>query len=370
MQEIREQHELRERVVAHEPGLDPEHFLRERYIENEPRRRLLAPYYALKPLMPRKLQLALRRQHARHRAQTEFPRWPIEDVLVRHQETEFSRRIEANDGEPVPFVNFWPGNRRFAFVLTHDVEGTAGIENIARVRDVERAHGIVSSWNFVAEDYPIPDGMFDDLRADGCEIGLHGLHHDWKLFSSEEQFEGSLPSIHRYLDTWGAVGFRSPVTYRNADWMPRLGTLYDSSFPDTDPFEPQPGGCCSIFPFFLDDMVELPITLVQDHTMWEILREPGIDLWIDKARWIREHHGLVNVIVHPDYLLSEERLGLYYRFLEWLTSFDDGWHALPCDVARWWKARADMEVGALGGNGWDATVAWARLEGGNVVYGR
>ena len=73
---------------------------------------------------------------------------------------------------------------------------------------------------------------------------------------------------------------RVPVAgdHRNADWMPELGCLYDSSFPDTYPFEPQAGGCCSIFPFFLGDLVELPITLVQDHTMWEILRHDAMDL--------------------------------------------------------------------------------------------
>jgi len=120
-------------------------------------------------------------------------------------------------------------------------------------------------------------------------------------------------------------------------------------------------------------MVELPITLVQDHTMWEILREPGIDLWLDKASWIREQHGLVNVIVHPDYLLSEERLALYFRFLEWLGRFQDGWHALPRDVALWWKARAAMDVSPDGllvenATGWDATVAHARLDGPRVIY--
>jgi peptidoglycan/xylan/chitin deacetylase (PgdA/CDA1 family) len=335
---------------------------------------LAGPYYALKPLMPRWVQLTLRRQHARRRARREFPSWPVEDVLLRHQEGGFRDQIRAGGGEPVPFVNFWPERQRFAFVLTHDVEGPRGIENIPRVREVERAHGMVSSWNFVAEDYPIPDGLFDELRADGCEVGLHGLHHDWKLFSSEKSFEEALPALRNKLEEWGAVGFRSPATYRNAEWMPRIGALYDSSFPDTDPFEPQPGGCCSIFPYLIDDLVELPITLVQDHTMWEILREPGIDLWVEKGGWIREHHGLVNVIVHPDYLLSEERLGLYFGFLEWLSKFDDGWHALPCDVALWWKARDGMEVDASGSavqgaEGWDASVAWAREdEAGRVLY--
>ena len=119
---------------------------------------------------------------------------------------------------------------------------------------------------------PDPGRHLRHIRAKGCEIGLHGIKHDCKLFESRASFEAELPKIHRYLREWQAVGFRSPATHRNADWMPELGCLYDSSFPDTDPFEPQGGGCCSIFPFFLGDLVELPITLVQDHTMLEILR--------------------------------------------------------------------------------------------------
>jgi hypothetical protein len=353
-------------------GFDPNHYLHERYADPGIER-LAGVYYRLKPLLPRPLQLALRRRFARRRAQTEFPHWPAEDILVRHQEESFRRAIDASGGDGVPFVNFWPGGHRFAYVITHDVEGPEGIANIERVRKVERAHGVVSSWNFVAEDYSIPNGLFEKLRADGCEIGLHGIHHDRRLWRSEETFERALPTIHRYLAEWQAVGWRSPVTYRNAEWMPRLGVLYDSSFPDTDPFEPQAGGCCSIFPYFIDDIVELPITLVQDHTMWEILRRPGVDLWVEKAEWIRDNHGMVNLDAHPDYLIDQDRLDLYDEFLGWLTRLEGGWHALPRDVASWWKDRAKMEADpdvdhVIGAGDWDATVAHARAVGDRVVY--
>jgi hypothetical protein len=346
----------------HDAGLDPEHYLRERYA-SEGIARAARAYYLVKPLLPRSVQIAIRRRHARVRARREFPQWPIEDVLVRHQEESFRSAIRASDGDSVPFVNFWPDGHRFAFVLTHDVEGPAGIENIERVRKVERAHGVVSSWNFVAEDYKIPAGLFEKLRADGCEIGLHGIHHDRRLWRSEKTFERTLPTIRRYLAEWQAVGWRSPVTYRNADWMPRLGVLYDSSFPDTDPFEPQAGGCCSIFPFFIDDMVELPITLVQDHTMWELLQRPGIDLWLKKSEWIRENHGLVNADVHPDYLIEQDKLDLYDEFLGWLTRQEGGWHGLPRDVASWWKDREKLQADADG-----ATIAHAREVDGRIVY--
>lgn len=367
-------HELRTDASAQidlgHSGFDPEHYLRERYA-TQGIARLAGPYYLIKPLLPRSVQIALRRRLAQRRAGREFPRWPTEDLLVRHQEEAFREAIRANGADSVPFVNFWPGGHRFAFVLTHDVEGPDGVANIERVRKVERKHGLVSSWNFVAEDYAIPNGLFEKLRADGCEIGLHGIHHNRKLWRNEKTFARTLPKIHSYLAEWQAVGWRSPVTYRNADWMPRLGVLYDSSFPDTDPFEPQAGGCCSIFPFFLGDMVELPITLVQDHTMWELLQHPGIDLWLEKAAWISDRHGLVNLDTHPDYLIEPERLDLYDQFLGWLTKREGGWHALPRDAASWWKDRASMEtdgVGVTGAGDWDATVAHAREDGDRIVY--
>ena len=119
--------------------------------------------------------------------------------------------------------------------------------------------------------------------------------------------------------------------------------------------------------------MELPITLVQDHTMWEILRRPGIDLWLEKSQWIRDNHGLVNADVHPDYLIRQDRLDLYDEFLGWLTKLDGGWHGLPRDVASWWKDRARMQAeadgdGVIGANGWDATVAYAREVGDRIVY--
>jgi glycosyltransferase involved in cell wall biosynthesis len=361
-------------ATADEPPGD-EHFLRERYQRTRRRSPVMRAYYAVKPVLPRRLQLAARRRYALLQARRAFPAWPVEPLLVERRDADLRRRLaDAPDGR-VPLVNFWPEGRRYAFVLTHDVEGPAGIANIERVREVERRHGFVSSWNFVAEWYPIPDGLFARLRADGCEIGLHGIRHDARLFRDRAAFVRELPAIRRYAADWGAVGFRSPATHRNGEWMDELPVLYDSSFPDTDPFEPQSGGCCSIMPFRFGDVVELPITLVQDHTLWEVLREPGIQSWLDKSRWIMRHHGLINVIVHPDYVLDSARLALYDRFLTFLAAQPGGWHALPRDVARWWRQREDLELltGAdgevrIGGaSDFAATVAVAVERDGEVV---
>jgi hypothetical protein len=363
-------------------ALDPNTYLRERYEDGRVRGVALRGFYAVKPLLPRRLQLAARRLYARRQGQRPFPAWPIEPLLVDHRNEQLRRRLRTSHEDRVPLVNYWPDARRFAVVVTHDVETSAGVANVGALLDLERRHDIVSSWNFVAEDYPIPAGTFERIRAAGGEIGLHGVTHDGKLFGDRRTFDAELARIHGYLRDWDVVGFRSPGTRRNADWMPELGCLYDSSFPDTDPFEPQPGGCCSILPYFLGDLVELPITLPQDHTLWEILRVRTIDVWRKKSDWLISQNGLINVIIHPDYVSSPERLALYDQLLGYLRrrlDRDYGWHALPRDIASWWKTRDALQIGDSNGttrierdsilNGFveRATVAWAYERNGAIA---
>jgi peptidoglycan/xylan/chitin deacetylase (PgdA/CDA1 family) len=327
---------------------DEAYYQEERYVRPPRSRRLLPLFYRAKPLIPRRAQMAARRamarrQRSRHEIQGCFPRWPIEPIIDLQRETLLRERVRRSPDGRVPVLGAWPGGHRYAWTLTHDVEGPKGLANVPRLLELERRHGVVSAWFLVADDYPIDDAVTAAIRAAGGEIGLHGLHHDGSLFQDREHFEAQLPRIHERLRAWDAVGFRSPATHRNADWMPELGAEYDSSFPDTHPFDAQPGGCCSIFPYFLGDMVELPITLPQDHTLFELLGEHDIALWRRKVAYIATCGGLVTVLVHPDYALTDERLRHYDELLALLCGREGGWHALPRDIASWWRRRAELE---------------------------
>jgi peptidoglycan/xylan/chitin deacetylase (PgdA/CDA1 family) len=316
-----------------------------------------------------------RRLLRRHLVEGRFPRWPIEPVLVARREAALRERLRDSGGERVPLLGLWPDGHSFAYVLTHDVEGPRGLAQVEPLLEIEARHGMVSAWFLVAEDYPVETALLDRIRGAGCEVGLHGLHHDGRLFESRERFERQLPGIHGYLRDWGAEGFRSPAAHRHAGWMPELGSSYDSSFHDTDPFDAQPGGCCSILPYFLGDLVELPITLPHDFTLFEILRAGDIQLWREKALWIAEHGGLVNVLVHPDYALTPERLRHYDELLGFLAGLDGGWHALPRDVAKWWRRRSALEAALEDGGGHSggapgdggAPLWWAEERDGSIV---
>jgi hypothetical protein len=302
-------------------------------------------YYRLKPLLPRPVTRVLRQAYGAAR-QGAFPLgWPVEDRYARFLWDVMRRALIASGQASTTYTRFWPHGARFALVLTHDIETAGGQRFVPRVADLEEAHGFRSSFNFVPERYPIDRALMDDLRARGFEIGVHGLKHDGKLFHSRALFTRRAERINHYLREWGAVGFRAPLTMRHPDWMQALEIEYDLSFFDTDPYEPIPGGTLSIWPFLLGRFVELPYTLVQDYTLTAILKHTTPQVWLDKVDFIAHYAGMVLVNTHPDYLRDRGTWAVYAGFLGAMQARGDWWHALPREVARWWRKRAEYAPG-------------------------
>jgi hypothetical protein len=297
-------------------------------------------YYRARPLLPRSAQLAMRRAYSRLQGRQRFPAWPIETALHDLADCLLLLASEAA-GEPIPALASWPRPFRWALVLTHDVETAVGYARIRAICDHEAALGYRSSWNLVPRrDYEVLDEDVRELRQLGWEVGVHGLHHDGRDLESERMLSARRPQMRKWAERWEAAGFRSPATQRDWSLMPSLGFDYDSSYPDTDPFEPQGGGCCSWLPFFNGDLVELPITLAQDHTLFVILRETDATLWIDKAEFLRQRGGMALIDTHPDYVMDEPAASAYAEFLKRFADDNSAWRALPAEVASWWRRRA------------------------------
>ncbi|HET9897514.1 MAG TPA: hypothetical protein VFQ44_21490 [Streptosporangiaceae bacterium] len=296
-------------------------------------------YYLLRPALPRPVQLRLRRTFSAIQTQSSFPNWPAEDSLHVLYAWLF-RRLAELASRPVPFIGLWPHGHSWALVLTHDVETSAGCESIELLREPERMLGYRSSWNLVPLRYQVSDETVSRLRHEDCEVGVHGLRHDGRDLGSPRLLAKRLPAIREHAERWQAVGFRSPATQRRWELMPRLGFDYDSSYSDTDPYEPQPGGCCTYLPFFNESMVELPITLPQDHTIFAILGQADAELWVSKARHLRERGAMVLALTHPDYASDPRVAGGYRSLLESFSGDRAGWNALPREVATWWRQRA------------------------------
>ncbi len=295
-------------------------------------------YYALKPFMPRRVQIALRRMRISYKLPRYRDVWPI----------------DKKASVPPEGWSGWPDNKQFAFVLTHDVETRRGQEKCIALSFLERSLGFRSSFNFVPMRYPGFPELRDYLVENGFEVGVHGLYHDGKYYKSRMIFRKRASKINGYLKEWNAVGFRMPSMEHNLDWIHDLHIEYDSSTFDTDPFEPNPEGVGTIFPFFVKERkrssskgyVELPYTIPQDFTLFVLMKQKNIDIWRKKLDWIAEHNGMVLVITHPDYMnfdggsrsFEQYPWSYYAELLEYVKNEYDGmyWNVLPKDICRFW----------------------------------
>jgi hypothetical protein len=142
--------------------------------------------------------------------------------------------------------------------------------------------------------------------------------------------------------------------------------------------EAQRGGCCTVFPYFIGKILELPLTTCQDYSLFHILGDYSIELWKKQISLITERHGLVSVLVHPDYLVEERPQEVYKALLRYLTGLRNEsktWIALPGDVERWWRERSQMNLvweegeWRIHGPGQErARIAYARIVNDKLVY--
>jgi hypothetical protein len=148
--------------------------------------------------------------------------------------------------------------------------------------------------------------------------------------------------------------------------------------PNVAHLEPQRGGCCTVMPYFVGKILELPLTTTQDYSLFNILNDYSIDLWKEQIDLIRAANGLISFIAHPDYLIEHRARATYEKLLVYLAELSERekmWVALPGDVDRWWRARSQMTL-VRKGNGWNivgpekerARLAYARLEGDKLQY--
>ena len=299
---------------------------------------LNAMYYMFKPFLPQAARYTLRRLRANYKLQTATD-WPI----------------MQSAGIAPPGWPGWPDGKKYALVLTHDVEGSIGLERCRQLADLEERHGFRSSFNLIPEgEYRASPEFREEMTARGFEIGVHDLRHDGSLYRSKKSFDECTVAINRYLAEWNAVGFRAGFMFHNLDWLRSLHIEYDASTFDTDPFEPQPDGVGTIFPFWVDGLkpgqgyVELPYTLPQDATLFLVLRQNDIEVWKKKTEWLVACGGMVHMNVHPDYLAFDGRLptisefdaGLYEEFLIHIrtTYGDQCWNALPREIGRYHRS--------------------------------
>jgi hypothetical protein len=365
---------------------DPTEIIDNLRLERYPRSQLRAYehalkslYYRLRPITNRSLRKQIQRLRAAHWQERQFPSWPVDTTVESICENLLLLTLRASGVDRIPFIWFWPDGARGCVSMTHDIETMAGRDFCAQLMDIDDSFGFKSSFQIVPEDrYPVSQEFLTRLRDRGFEVCVQDLNHDGRLFDERNEFLRRVAQINRYGQEYGARGFRSAVLYRNPDWYKDLDFAYDMSMPNVAHLDPQKGGCCTVMPYFIGNMLELPLTTVQDYTLFHVLGERSIDLWKTQVEIILAKNGLVSFIVHPDYIAEPKPRALYIQLLNLLKELrirEALWFALPGEIDRWWRARNRLSIVSDGddwrivGEGAErAVLAFARLENNQLTY--
>jgi hypothetical protein len=336
-------------------------------------------YYLVRPFVPFAVRKRFQQIYFRGWDKILFPSWPVDHTVENIFEQLLLSAMKAREVKRLPFIWFWPDGFPSCAIMTHDVETAAGLNFCRKLMDLNDSFDIKASFQIIPEKrYKFSSRLMDEIRNRGFEINVHDLNHDGHLFSDYARFLGRVERIKRYRKAFEANGFRSAVLYRNVDWYHALDFSYDMSIPNVGHLDPQRGGCCTVLPFFIGNTVEIPVTTTQDYTLFHVLNDYSIQLWQEQTALIRAKHGVMNFIVHPDYLIPETARRVYVQLLSYLSdlrSRQEIWMALPNDVANWWRMRSRMnlvnDTGSwrVDGPGSErARVAYAVLSGDTIHF--
>jgi len=240
----------------------------------------------------------------------------------------------------------WKGHQ-YACLVTHDIDTQEGLKKALMLKKLEERYDVPSACFLVTDTYKLDSEAILKLTNHG-EVGVHDTKHDGKLIHLSQN--GIMERLGKAKQTLerktrqDVVGFRAPLLQHNRNIVAALtdvGYEYDASIPTWEPMHPStmgPHGIGTIYPINVNGMLEIPLTVIQDHQLLYVLGlEPRetIATWLSMMALIKELGGCCVFLSHPDYeLLNESNLAQYEDLLNTISSDKQAWVTTPKQVAR------------------------------------
>lgn len=239
----------------------------------------------------------------------------------------------------------WNG-KRYACLVTHDVDTQRGFQGAKHLRKLEEKYDVPSAWFIPSKHYKLDPEMVKELANHG-EIGAHDTRHDGKLAQLPKQklvkrFREAKQILEKILDC-SVGGFRAPLLQHNVDIIEALGDAgytYDTSIPTWEPKHPyvmKSHGIGSVNPVKMSKIVEISVSLPQDHQMIHVLgftTKQTVEAWTRLKETIRDIGGICTVLVHPSYEMAHSKnLSTYEVLINNFATDDDAWVTVPTEIA-------------------------------------
>lgn len=285
-----------------------------------------APLSARLPLsyhwVPARLRswLARRIGHKQRMAQDRwamFPKWPLDltsDIL--------SDAI----GDRSPWRD-----RPTPVALTHDLDSAEGLTNVVqRFLPMEERYGARSTNFIVPCGWSLDHQALQTIQRRGHELGIHGYDHSNRSpFLSPSARQKRLAKGALLANEYRMTGYRAPSLLRTEGLLADLHAhyQYDSSIPTSGGLFPVPNnGCASARPYWLQGLVEIPLSLPRDGSLLFLGYAPAeiARLWIACAERIARSGGVVVLLTHAEERFSGQpaMLEAYKQFLKHIAYSD------------------------------------------------
>jgi hypothetical protein len=276
----------------------------------------------------------------------------------------FLASLVVSTGRAIPRLAFWRRGKSHVLAITHDVETKLGLEDGAgRCADVESRLGVRSTWNVPSERYPLSSQLLISLASAG-EVGGHDTKHDggliFETFDNKVERVGRSKARLESLSGTEVRGFRSPLLQHGQELLSALwkaGYKFDSSVPSWEPLSPtslKPHGVGTVFPFFVSGMLEIPVSLPQDHQLMRVsglTTSEAVQELFRVSKLIRGIGGVCVLLIHPDYEFGQpNKTEEYYHLLEKFKSDPECEILTLGELAQWWTHRANSHIETHNGN--------------------
>lgn len=249
----------------------------------------------------------------------------IDPILANHLSTELFRKALL-DG--LRLLGFSPRRKETPkLFITHDIDTEKGLKNSLKLKSIEDRLNVSSIWFLPSDEYPIQPSIVRDL-ANNSVVGSHDTKHDGNLNQIQERkvlVERLTKSRIALTSLTGKEVncFRSPLLQFSRKLLSAesaAGYNFDFSLPTWEPVHPEVMsgfGLESAQMFQLDNIVEVPLTLFQDHQLLYVLgMEPSsaVDFWLEQVSLLKGFDADIVLLIHPDYSFSEN-IDEYRRLL-------------------------------------------------------
>lgn len=256
-------------------------------------------------------------------------------------------------------LSVWPKGKKYAFMLTHDVDSKwiYQHENLNIFVEMEKRFAVCGAWFFVTNLYRHDFKKIDFLLNEGHEIALHGYNHDHKIaFLPNKEMHKRLSKCRWFIEKYQILGFRSPHYLRTVTFYEALMRYikYDTSMHDsynpTSKTDLIREGCSTLYPFKLsedqDSLLELPITVPEDFKVYNPKNGASsiVEIQLEQIKEIKKRGGLATLVIHPEPHLSARKpfFEAFKEVLRFVSADSECWICRPKDIYRYWIDKKNL----------------------------